>query len=99
MYQTFGDIIQSERKKRKLTLKEVANETGIDFSTLAKIEKNQRGPSEEFLKQIAKVLALDERDLRKNYLSDVLVEKIYNDINPVEVLKLAEKKVEYKIQT
>ena len=96
-YLTFGDIIKEARIARGLKLKDVAKKTEIDLSTLAKIEKNQRDPSNAFLTKVSKFLCLDEQELRKNYLSDKLVEKISNEDNPVAVLKLAEKKVAYKI--
>lgn len=97
MYLTFGDIIKKGRISKGLKLKDVAKITGIDLSTLAKIEKNQRDPTNIFLKKVSECLCLDEQELRNNYLSDKLVEKVYQEANPIEVLRLAEKKVEYKI--
>lgn len=49
----FGTILRTERKRRKLTLRDLANELGISYSTLGKYERNENEPDLGNLKKIS----------------------------------------------
>ena len=51
------------REYRALTLKDISNATGIDATTISRIENNKREPSVKQVKAIAKALKLDVDDL------------------------------------
>ena len=95
MNTTFGEIIKNAREQKNLKLKDIANDIGIDISTLAKIEKNQRYPSNALIKKISKLLGLDEEKLKLNSISDKVVYQIMDEEKPKDILKLAEEKIDY----
>lgn len=40
----FGDFIRAKRRKRKITLKDLAEKLGLSITYLGDIEKNKRNP-------------------------------------------------------
>jgi HTH-type transcriptional regulator, competence development regulator len=62
--ETFGQRIQRLRREAKVTQRELANQLGIDFTYLSKLE-NDRGeaPSEETIRKVARLLHTDEEEL------------------------------------
>jgi transcriptional regulator with XRE-family HTH domain len=94
---TFGETIKKLREEKKLTLREVAEAMGIDTSMLGKIEKNNRKPNKSLIENFAKFFDVNEKELLIEFLSDSIVNKIYSENYPVEVLKVAEEKVQYLI--
>ncbi|MFA5815800.1 MAG: helix-turn-helix transcriptional regulator [Bacteroidales bacterium] len=92
---TFAEQVRTLRESAHLTLREVAEEIGIDTSLLGKIERNERQPTKEQIKQVAKYFKLDEKDLLKEYLSDQFAYKIIEEEADLDTLKVAERKVEY----
>ncbi len=59
---TFGEQIRLLREEKTLSLREVAEQIGIDTSLLGKIERNDRQPTKEQIKLIARFFKLDEKD-------------------------------------
>jgi transcriptional regulator with XRE-family HTH domain len=92
---TIGEQIRVLREKAKLSLREVSIQIEIDASLLGKIERNERQPTKEQLKQIADFYAVDERTLIKEMLSDQFAYKILEEEADIDILKVAEEKVEY----
>jgi transcriptional regulator with XRE-family HTH domain len=92
---TFAEQIRTLREAAHLSLREVAEEIGIDTSLLGKIERSERQPTKEQVKQVAKYFKLDEKDLLKEYLSDQFAYKIIEEEADLDTLKVAERKVEY----
>lgn len=92
---TFAEQVRTLRESAHLSLREVAEEIGIDTSLLGKIERNERQPTKEQIKQVAKYFKLDEKDLLKEYLSDQFAFKIIEEEADLDTLKVAERKVEY----
>jgi len=56
-----GTLIRSTRKKRKLTLYQLAMQLGVDNSTLSKIETEARWPRMSLYRKIIEILSLDEQ--------------------------------------
>lgn len=95
MEKTFGETIKEIRHKEVLTLKEVASRLKIDTSLLSKIEKNQRKPSKQFIKDFSDIFHLSERELTIAFLSDSIVYSIQEEEVAHEALKVAESKISY----
>ena len=95
---TFGEFIRNLREETNLPLRKVAAELDIDQSQLAKIERDERQPTKEIIKLIAKFFKQNEHELNITYLSDRIAYQILDEEDGLEALKVAEKKVKY-IQT
>jgi transcriptional regulator with XRE-family HTH domain len=63
LQETFGDRIRMERARRRMTLRQLAKETGNTASYLSDIENDRRVPSEAVIRNLASVLDLDVDDL------------------------------------
>jgi transcriptional regulator with XRE-family HTH domain len=92
---SIGEHIRSLREKLKLSLREVGESVAIDTSLLGKIERNERQPTKEQIKLIAEFYKLDEYTLLMENLSDQLAYKIIEADANMEILKIAEQKIEY----
>ncbi len=92
---TFGEHIRILREEAMLPLRKVAEDIGIDTSLLGKIERNNRQPTKEQIKLIAKFFKLNEKDLIKEFLSDQIAYKIMEEEADIDTLKVAEMKIEY----
>lgn len=94
--QSFGETVKKLREERKLTLREVADQLGIDTSMLGKIEKNNRKPSKELIEKAAIFFGVSKKDLTISFLSDALVYQIMeNEEVAQETLMAAEQKFKY----
>ena len=94
-FNSFGAQIRTLREIATVPLREVASKIGIDPSLLAKIERNQRHPSKEFIRQMALFYKVDEQAIFNEYLSDQIANKIIDEKADLAILKVAEKKVSY----
>lgn len=92
---SFGAHLRNIRAEANLTLKSVAEQIGIDPSLLAKIERNERQPTKQLIKEIAVYFKVEERDLHNNFLSDQIAYKILDEEADLSILKVAEEKVKY----
>lgn len=92
---TFAEQVRTLREEAQLSLREVAENIGIDTSLLGKIERNERQPTKEQIKQVAKYFKLDEKDMLKEYLSDQIAYRILEEAADLDILKAAERKVQY----
>lgn len=93
---TFGETVRKLRLIRKLSLREVAEALSIDTSMLGKIEKNSRRPTKQLIEKFAKYFNVSAKDLMVSFLSDSVVYQIMDEEDCAnEILKVAEKKVNY----
>ncbi|MCZ8089203.1 helix-turn-helix transcriptional regulator [Flavobacterium sp.] len=92
---SFGEHLRNLRENQNLTLKNVAEQIGIDTSLLAKIERNERQPTKQIIKQVAEFFKCSEQELLNNFLSDQIAYKIMDEEADIEILKVAEEKVKY----
>jgi transcriptional regulator with XRE-family HTH domain len=92
---TLGEQLRTFREEAELSLKTVATEIGIDTSLLGKIERNERQPTKEQIKQFAIFFKVSEKILVKEYLSDQFAYKIIEEAADIDTLKVAEAKVSY----
>jgi transcriptional regulator with XRE-family HTH domain len=92
---SFGEQLRNLREKASLTLKLVAEQIGVDPSLLAKIERNERQPTKQIIKQVAEYFTVDEKELQNDFLSDQIAYKILDEEADLSILKAAEEKVKY----
>lgn len=92
---TFGEHLRTLRETTGLSLREVAMKINIDPSLLAKIERNERQPTKQLIKQISLFFEVDEKELQNEFLSDQIAYKILDEEADLNILKVAEKKVSY----
>lgn len=92
---SFGEHLRDLREGAALTLKFVSEQIGMDTSLLAKIERNERQPTKQVIKQIAKYFKVDEKELQNDFLSDQIAYKIFDEEADLSILKVAEEKVKY----
>lgn len=92
---TIGEQLRKLRENANLSLREVASNIGIDTSLLGKIERNERQPTKEQLKQVAIFFKVNAKQLMKEMLSDQFAYKIIEEEADLDTLKVAEEKVEY----
>lgn len=83
------------RESAELSLREVAIKIDIDPSLLAKIERNQRQPTKALIKKVAEYFQVSERLLLEEFLSDQIAYKILDEDADLNILKVAEEKVNY----
>ena len=92
---TFGEHLRNLRKENGLSLRDLSSKLNIDSSLIAKIERNERLPSKDFIKQIAKFFRIEEKKLFNEFFSDYIAYKIIEENVDIEILKAAEEKVNY----
>ncbi|MDD2387685.1 MAG: helix-turn-helix transcriptional regulator [Bacteroidales bacterium] len=92
---SFGEHLRYLREGLGLTLKSVSEQINVDTSLLAKIERNERQPTKQIIRQVAELFKVDEKELQNVFLSDQIAYKIINEEADINILKLAEKKVKY----
>jgi len=61
--QNLGSIVRRQRNRLGLSLKDLSAKSGVSISHLGRIENEQRYPSTNILRKIAKPLELDEKEL------------------------------------
>lgn len=93
--ETFGEHIRTLREGAKHTLKKVSEEIGIDASLLAKIERNERHPTKQIIREVAIYFNVNEKELQSEFLSDQIAYKILDEEADLNILKVAEEKVIY----
>lgn len=92
---SFGEFLRNLREKNNFSLRALAVEINIDSSLIAKIERSERQPTRDQIKIISEFFKINENKLLVENLSDVFAYKVIEaDLN-IEVLKLAEQKIEY----
>ena len=92
---TLGDTLKYAREKKNLILRKVAAEVDIDQSLISKFEKNERRPTIEQLKRLAKFYKLSESELIINWFSEKIAEELKYTESTSEILKVAEEKINY----
>lgn len=60
---TFGALLRQLRNKSRIGIKGLAPQLGVSYSYLSKLENNEVGPSEEFVRRVAKYFRYDRDKL------------------------------------
>lgn len=95
MKEPFGEYIKNLRVENGLTLTQLAAYLGIDSGALSKIENGKKKLDEKILPRIAEKFNLDLENLKNEFISELIANKIYESNCTNEVLQLAEEKVNY----
>lgn len=92
---TFGQTIRKYRRDKSLKMREVGATLKIDQALISKYESDKRLPTESQIASFAAVYGVDKQQLRKLWLGEKIYEIIKNDGNALEVLQVAENRIEY----
>jgi HTH-type transcriptional regulator, competence development regulator len=95
MKEPFGEYIKNLRVENGLTLTQLAAFLGIDSGALSKIENGKKKLDEKILPRIAEKFNLNLENLKNEFISEIIANKIYESNCTNEVLQLAEEKVNY----
>jgi transcriptional regulator with XRE-family HTH domain len=95
IHKNFGEHLRTVRETAGLTLREVASTINVDASLLAKIERNQRPPTRQLIKNLALFFKINEKELLTEFLSDQIAYKILDEEDDLNILKVAEEKLSY----
>lgn len=90
-----GEQLRTLREDTNLSLRDVSSQIGIDASLLGKIERNERQPTKEQIKQISNFFKVDAKSLIVELLSNQIAYKILDEEVDLNILRVAEEKVEY----
>ena len=93
--ETFGEYIRQLRTSANLPIRKVAAQLDIDATLLGKIERDERPANKNVIAGIAKIFNQDMQDLMQRFLSDQIAYKILDEDADVNVLRVAEEKIEY----
>jgi transcriptional regulator with XRE-family HTH domain len=93
--ETFGEYIRQLRISANLPIRKIAAQLDIDATLLGKIERDERPANKEVIAGIAKIFNQSEKDLFNRFLSDRIAYKILDEDADINVLRVAEKKIEY----
>jgi transcriptional regulator with XRE-family HTH domain len=93
--ETLGEILKNSREEKNLILRKVAAEVDVDQSLISKFEKNERRPTMEQLKRLAKFYKLSEKEIVINWYSEKIAEELKNTVSTSEILRIAEEKLNY----
>ncbi len=89
---SFGQKLREERRKARLSQKELARRVGVDYSYISKLETGRaESPSEELLRKIALALGIDARELLilGGRVPDELLEVLQNVPGAAALLEMA----------
>ena len=92
---TIGEIIRGHREEKGILLRQLAALLEIDSAILSKIERGERKATKEQIIKIADILGIKQNDMLIQYLSEKIAYEIADEETAKQVLKVAEKKVDY----
>jgi len=92
---TIGEQRRNLRENKGLSLREVAAEIGVDTSLLGKIERDERQPTKEQIKNIASFFKIEEKELIVKTMSKQVANKLADEKYAKEILVAAGKEIHY----
>lgn len=92
---TLGETLKCARENKNLILRKVAAAVDIDQSLISKFEKNDRKPTMEQIKRLARFYELSESELLINWYSEKIADDLKYTELTTEILKVAEEKINY----
>ena len=73
---SFGQKLRQLRHEKGLSLKQAAELIGIDYTTLSKIEKEERYPQINSIKAYADAYEVDYKELQIHYLTERILKQL-----------------------
>ena len=93
--QTFGQTLRKLREDVGMPLRKLAAMLDIDESTLSKIERSERKANPELIGKLSRIFKTDKKKLHISFISDKVVQELLNEESSIDILKVAEEKIEY----
>lgn len=93
--ENLSTLIVSKRRALGMVVREVAAKSGIDAALISKFEKGTRIPSKENLPMLSTALEIPFEEMKKKWLAEKIYKLIEDEDHALEVLTLAESRVEY----
>lgn len=97
--QTFGETLRKLREDDGMPLRKLAALLDIDQSTLSKIERNERKANPDLINKLSKIFKADKKELHISFVSDKVVYELLDEESSIDILKVAEEKISYIIQS
>jgi len=97
--QTFGETLRKLREDDGMPLRKLAALLDIDQSTLSKIERNERKANPDLIEKLSKIFKADKKELNISFVSDKVVYELLDEESSIDILKVAEEKISYIIQS
>jgi transcriptional regulator with XRE-family HTH domain len=94
--QSFGQKLRCIRHEKGLSLKQAAKLIGIDYTTLSKIEKEERYPQITSVKAYADAYEVDYKELQIHYLTERILKQLDGIDYAVESLENAKRDLNRK---
>lgn len=85
--ETLGDYLREQRLANRLSLRQLADQTGVSNPYLSQIERGLRRPSAEVLQQIAKALRISAETL---YIRAGILNPEDGEVRSVELAVMAD---------
>mgnify|MGYP006190512411 CR=1 FL=1 len=98
MKTTFGEFIRNLRTEKGLTLTQLAAKLDLDSANLSKIENGKRDFDQKRIPKLAKIFNVSVKELKDEFISDLIAKQIYENNCNKELLTVAEEKAEYRRQ-
>lgn len=92
---TIGQTLRGLRDKQGLLLREVAAAISIDPTLLSKIERNERLPTKEQIKSLAKFYKQESNEIFVAWLSDKVYYELKDEEFALKAMQVAEEKIKY----
>ena len=96
--ETFGEYIRKLRETKRVPLRKLAAALDIDQSTLSKIERNERQPTNDMVPALAEFFNLDQKKLKVMFLGDKITYQLSGENLALEALKVAEERIKYEVK-
>ena len=93
--QTFGETLRKLREDNSMPLRKLAALLDIDQSTLSKIERNERKANPDLIDKLSKIFKADKKELHISFVSDKVVYELLDEESSIDILKVAEEKINY----
>ncbi|MFY0599078.1 MAG: Fic family protein [Cyclobacteriaceae bacterium] len=89
------DTLRNARTSKNLKMREVASFLDIDQALISKFEKGDRFPTHDQLNSLASILEIEFSKLKIEWLAEKVVKVVQYETDALEVLAVAESRVEY----
>lgn len=92
---SIGTTLREIRESKELLLREVAASISIDPTLLSKIERDERMPTKEQIKSLARFFKKESNEIFIAYLSDKVFYELKDEDLAMDALQIAEEKIKY----
>lgn len=86
----FNQIIKAQRLRKGMLVRELAQRIGVDSALVSRYEKGERLPTEAILIKMQEALGITDRQLKKYWLAEKILEQVKPYPEAVEALSIVE---------